>query len=56
MGNYCLGCSFFPISKRMGSNTLSHCRCGNYPAVSFVSHSGPKVQSADSSLANIQLW
>lgn len=39
----------------MGSNTLTHSHCGNYPAVSFISHSGPKVQSADSSLANIQL-
>lgn len=54
MGNYCFSCSFF-LSLRDGSNTLTHSRCGNYPAVSFISHSGPKVQSADSSLANIQL-
>lgn len=54
MGNYCFSCSFF-LSLRDGSNTLTHSHCGNYPAVSFISHSGPKVQSADSSLANIQL-
>lgn len=54
MGNYCFSCSFF-LSLRDGSNTLTHSHYGNYPAVSFISHSGPKVQSADSSLANIQL-
>lgn len=54
MGNYCFSCSFF-LSLRDGSNTLTHSHYGNYPAVSFISHSGPKVQNADSSLANIQL-
>lgn len=38
--------------KQAWHTTHTHnTHCENYPAVSFISHGGPKVQSADSSLA-----